>query len=164
MVAWNGKPPAQKKGKKYRLASHYYWYTPYIHLRPVRAVAGGRIFLDVASCALANRRVRARYYYAAEVGGLDPRSMWRNSYTATHRMTKMARTHTRLVEFKTLGWTPCLQNKVGFYAAKVCLLVVVKTCSISCTLILFRLSQRSKYWVGLAVRATTGYETLTTEQ
>jgi hypothetical protein len=45
------------------------WYTPATHIEAAREVLGG-IDLDPASCELANRTVRAAYYYTKEQNGL----------------------------------------------------------------------------------------------
>jgi len=46
------------------------WYTPDSIVRDVERVFGGRIYLDPCSCAEAQRVVKARTFYTADVNGL----------------------------------------------------------------------------------------------
>ena len=68
------------------------WYTPDHVLTPVREALGGTIAWDLASCSLANKRVKAEKFFSLENPFQDNHQSepWQDSFWANPPFTQMA--------------------------------------------------------------------------
>lgn len=97
------------------------WYTPSRYIEAARMVMGS-IDLDPASCALANRTIKADRYYTIEENGLSKPwygCVWLNPpYGRTYKNTGTTAFVTRLIEEYTKGSVEqaIILTMVGMYA------------------------------------------------